>query len=137
MISARAGGARLAWIAALALVMLAAYADNPRNRSEVISVPAPDASPSPPLAGLVKDPAVLIRSFGEPDYDQSTIERDSSITRRVTYAIEYVQVVYRTDGPAAAPTPGRPWRLIGFTDPASNAALDPAEALRRLDARKR
>ena len=137
MISARAGGARLYWILAIALIMLAGYAADPRNRSTVTSMQRPAAPPSPHLAGLAKDPASLIRSFGEPDYDQSTIEKDASITRRVTYAVEYVQVVYRTDGPASAPATSAPWKLIGFNDPASNAPLDPAVAMLRLDARKR
>jgi len=137
MISARGGRARTYWILAVALVIPVGYAADAWNRSRVASMRAPASPPSPHLAGLARDPATLVRAFGEPDYDQSAIESDSSITRRITYAVEYVQVIYRTDGSASAPTAGPTWKLIGFRDPASHALLDPAEAMQRLDARKR
>ena len=117
-----------------ALVIVAAYIADPRRRPGGSDMEVPAAAS---LAALVSAPDALIRAFGKPDYDQSTVGDDSVITRRVTYAVEYVQVVYRTERSASDPAANLPWKLIGFRDPATNAPLDPNEALLRLDARKR
>ena len=113
------GRGGLYWLPAIDSVMRVGYAADPRHRLNVVSKAVPAAPPSPHPAGLAGDPATLLRTFGEPDYDQSTLESDASMTRRVTDAVEYVQLVYRTDGPAAAPSTSPSWKLIGFTDPAA------------------
>jgi hypothetical protein len=134
MTSARA---RAAWMLAAALVIVAAYVADPRRRPENSRMEVPAAAPPPHVAALASTPDRLIRAFGAPDYDQATVGDDSVTIRRVTYAVEYVQVVYRTERSTSDPAANLPWKLIGFRDPASNAPLDPKEALLRLDARKR
>jgi hypothetical protein len=129
---------RVAWTVVIAFVMLFGYAVDLKHRSDVARLESVPLSPaSLQLAALTKEPDTLIRAFGAPDYDQSTIEPDSTITRAVTYAVEYVQVVYRTDGPGATPAASQRWTRIGFRDPTNNAPLDPNEALSRLAARRR
>jgi hypothetical protein len=120
---------------AAVLVIAAAYVADPRRRPAEPGTEVPAAGSR--LAALAGAPDALIRAFGTPDYDQFAVGDDSVTTRRVTYAVEYVQVVYRTERSTSDPAVNLPWKLIGFRDPASNAPLDPNEALLRLDARKR
>jgi hypothetical protein len=115
-------------------VVLIGYVAELWSRSKAPRMPAPPASPQ--LIELASTPDTLVSAFGAADYDQSSIGADATVTRSVTYAVEYVQVVYRSSGPASTAA-SRRWTLIGFRDAANFAWLNPTEAMARLSARRR
>jgi hypothetical protein len=90
------------------------------------------------LFALRDDPNLLIRRFGRPDEDEKERPRPTIVMRMLTYQRERVRVVYRANAPLGAPPPYEgTWKLVGFTDPTTDAALKPEIAIERLSSRDR
>jgi hypothetical protein len=109
--------------------------------SNVISPTSPEQAArtiSYDLTGTRKDdtPAALTDRFGDPDEEYSSgLEhpRPPIVTLMLTYRRERVRAIHRANVPIGAPPPyDGTWRLIGFTDPLTTAALDSAAVLQRL-----
>lgn len=96
---------------------------------------------SPTIGAETADDAThFISLFGKPDVDKSSESenpRPPIVTRQLIYKKENVRVVYLANVPAGSPPPYDSWKLIGFQDQRTGAVLKPAEAVRRLEHRRR
>lgn len=99
------------------------------------SAPAPTSAPAPH-----DDLSLFISKFGDPDRIESSeneVPRPPIVTKRLIYAKENVRAVYVVDGNVGAPPPYDKWKLLGFQDSRTNAVLQPAEAVARLEKRRK
>lgn len=114
----------------LALVWLVGSLTGPNSREPTGSTPAELRLPA-----RGDPPSDLIARFGAPDMDDSTerdVPRPPMVTRFLTWKKANVRAAYIADAQMGEPPPYKGWRLIGFTDAESVAAITSAEAVRRL-----
>ena len=82
------------------------------------------------------DLQLWLRRFSQADEDDSTLNdtpRPLFVTRVLTYKQERVRAVYRADARIGEPIPhDMRWKLVGFTDPTTNTAVDSEEAVKRM-----
>lgn len=109
-------------------------------------VPGSIRSPGEPLfstpvlaAGLPRphdDVSLFICKYGKPDVDDSTQydrPRPPVVTRWLIYRRERVQAIYvPRDARIGDPPPYKAWKLVGFTDPATNKPISPEVVVRRM-----
>jgi len=136
------GCAKVALGAILFLVFLGVLGQCSRDGSSNSSAStAPtDASITPSAPAPHDDLSLFISKFGEPDRVESSeneTPRPPIVTKQLIYGREGVRVVYVVDGEVGGAPPYKKWKLLGFQDDRTGAVLQPAEAMARLEGRKR
>ena len=131
--------AAICFVTLLFIISMCSRNNSTDNTSQVQITP----SQTPSITSIQEphdDLSLFISKFGDPDRIESSeneIPRPPIVTKRLIYDKEKVRAVYVADGEVGAPPPYNKWKLLGFQDNRTNAVLQPAEVVARLEKRRK
>jgi hypothetical protein len=135
------GCAKIALVAIILIVFMAILGTCSRSPETATSQSVPPAS-IPVVAPQSPDDdlSLFISKYGQPDQIKSSENehpRPPIVTKQLIYKKENVRAVYVADVLVGTPPPYDKWKLLGFQDNRTNAVIHPADAVKKLEGRKR